>query len=78
MVETLLNRKDKCSGAQFVLRAESPRDYVDLLLSMKHQPNVIITDMPQMVAAHGNKRQPRMLAPFNGMTVGNRKHTGSK
>ena len=42
---------------KFVLRAESPRDYVDLLLSMKFQPNVTIIDMANMVAAHGNKRQ---------------------
>ena len=26
---------------KFVLRAESPRDYVDVLLSMKFQPNTV-------------------------------------
>ena len=51
---------------KFVLRAEGPRDYVDLLLSMKHQPNVVIIDMAHMVAAHGNIRKPGMFAPFEG------------
>ena len=40
---------------KFVLRAESPRDYVDVLLSMKFQPNICIIDMAHMVVAHGNK-----------------------
>ena len=37
---------------KFVLRAESPRDYVDLLLSMKHQPNVTVSDMANILVAH--------------------------
>ena len=51
---------------KFVLRAEGPRDYVDILLSMKHQPNVVIIDMAHMVAAHGNIRKPDMFGPFQG------------
>ena len=54
---------------KFVLRAESPRDHVDNLLSMQHQPNVVIVDMANMVAAHGNKREFGMFAPYNGMLV---------
>ncbi|MES9880904.1 MAG: hypothetical protein ABW185_08490 [Sedimenticola sp.] len=60
---------------KFVLRAEGPRDYIDLLLSMKHQPNIVVSDMANMLVAHGNKRQNGMFQPFNGMvaepTVGN-------
>ena len=48
------------------MRAEGPRDYVDLLLSMKHQPNVVLIDMAHMVAAHGNLRKPEMFSPFQG------------
>ena len=51
---------------KFVLHAEGPRDYVDLLLSMKHQPNIVIIDMAHMVAAHGNIRKPGMFSPFEG------------
>ena len=54
---------------KFVLRSESPRDYADLLLSMDHQPNVTVIDMANMLAAHGNKRQPDMFHPHNGMVV---------
>ena len=52
---------------KFVLRAESPRDYIDLILSMAHQPNIIVSDMANMLVAHGNKRKTAMFSPFNGM-----------
>ena len=52
---------------KFVLRAESPRDYVDVLLSMKFQPNICIIDMAHTVVAHGNKRKPNMFSPNDGM-----------
>ena len=51
-------------GLKFVLRAESPRDYVDILLSMKHQPTICIIDMAHMVVAHGNKRRQNMFHPL--------------
>lgn len=54
---------------KFVLRAESPRDYVDPLLSMAHQPNIIRNDMADMLVAHGNKRKKDMFYPFNGMVA---------
>ena len=53
----------------FVLRAESPRDYIDLILSMAHQPNIIMSDMANMLVAHGNKRKTAMFSPFNGMVA---------
>ena len=54
---------------KFVLRAESPRGYVDLILSMAHQPNIIVSDMANMLVAHGNKRKMNMFRPFNGMVA---------
>ena len=51
---------------KFVLRAKSLRDYVDLILSMAHQPNIIVSDMANMLVAHGNKRKKDMFHPFNG------------
>lgn len=55
---------------KFVLRAESPRDYIDQILSMAHQPNIIISDMANMLVAHGNNRKRNMFHPFNGMVGG--------
>lgn len=54
---------------KFVLRAEGPRDYVDILMSMKYQPNVTIVDMAHMVAAHGCKRKSNMFHPYCGRLV---------
>ncbi len=54
---------------KFVLRSESPRDYVDLLLSMKFQPNITIVDVANLVAAHGNKRKENMFHPHNGKVL---------
>lgn len=51
---------------KFVLRTEGPRDYIDLLLSMRYQPTIVIVDMAHMVAAHGNIRKPGMFSPFDG------------
>ena len=51
---------------KFVLCAESPRDYEDVLLSMKFQPNICIIDMAHMVVAHGNKRKPNIFSPNDG------------
>ena len=39
---------------KFLLIAESCRDYVDGLLSMKHQPNIVLVDMAHIVANHAN------------------------
>ena len=54
---------------KFVLRAESPRDYIDLILSMAHQPNIVVSDMANMLVAHGQKRNREMFNPHNGMVA---------
>ncbi|KAM3605857.1 uncharacterized protein V6R79_006120 [Siganus canaliculatus] len=43
---------------KFNLRAESPRDFADLLLSWKHIPNVCVYDFACGLAAHANLRAP--------------------
>ena len=45
------------------------RDYVDLLLSMKYQPNVTLIDMAHMVAAHGNIHNPIMFVQLNNIII---------
>ncbi|XP_006812748.1 uncharacterized protein LOC102801656, partial [Saccoglossus kowalevskii] len=53
-------------AVKFLIRAESPRDHVDLIRSFKVQPSVVIVDMPHMVARHGNIRYPQMFHPYDG------------
>ncbi|KAI4799309.1 hypothetical protein KUCAC02_017008 [Chaenocephalus aceratus] len=53
-------------SVQCNLRAESPRDNVDLLLSWKHFPNVTVYDCSRGVAVRGNRRQPETFHPFQG------------
>lgn len=50
------------------IRAESPRDFADMLLSWKHMPNVIIYDFARGLATHMNLREPESLPfkPFEG------------
>lgn len=45
-------------SVKFNVRAESPRDFVDLLLSWKHFPNVSVYDYARGLALHANRRQP--------------------
>ena len=40
--------------------------YIDLRLLMKYQLNILISDMPQIIASHGNKRQMGTFAPYEG------------
>ncbi|XDV21834.1 hypothetical protein PO909_026854 [Leuciscus waleckii] len=49
---------------KFNIRAESPRDFADLLLSWKHFPNVVIYDFARGLAAHVNLREADSL-PFS-------------
>ncbi|XP_077050711.1 uncharacterized protein LOC143700866 isoform X2 [Siphateles boraxobius] len=53
---------------KFNLRAESPRDFADLLLSWKHFPNVCVYDFARGLATHTNFRVPHSLPfqPFEG------------
>lgn len=53
-------------SVKFNLRAESPRDFVDLLLSWKHFPNVTVCDYASALALHANRRQPGIFGPFQG------------
>ncbi|XP_067285677.1 uncharacterized protein [Pseudorasbora parva] len=48
---------------KFLVRAESPRDYADCLLSFKHFPNINIYDFARGLATHTNLREPECI-PF--------------
>jgi len=49
---------------KFNIRAESPRDFTDLLLSWKHMPNICIYDFARGLAVHANLREPETI-PFS-------------
>ena len=51
---------------KFVLRGESPRDYVDMLRSLKYPPSISISDIPQRLAAHANSTISRFFRPNEG------------
>ncbi|XP_041859627.1 uncharacterized protein LOC121651457 [Melanotaenia boesemani] len=53
---------------KFNLRAKSPRDFADLLLSWKHLPNVCIYDFARGLVAHAKSRVPdnSPFQPFDG------------
>lgn len=53
-------------SVKFNLRSESPRDFVDLLLSWKHFPNVAVCDDASALALHANRRQPGIFGLFQG------------
>lgn len=53
-------------GIKFNIRAESPRDFTDLLLSMKHFPNVSLYDFARGLATHANIRTPETFNPHGG------------
>ena len=43
-----------CIFFKFVVRAESVQDYIDLLISMKQQPNIVFSDVANMTANFAN------------------------
>uniref|UniRef100_A0A8D0DEX6 HMG domain-containing protein n=1 Tax=Sander lucioperca TaxID=283035 RepID=A0A8D0DEX6_SANLU len=49
---------------KFNIRAESPRDFTDLLLSWKHMPNICIYDFARGLAVHANLIEPETM-PFS-------------
>ncbi|XP_034082919.1 uncharacterized protein LOC117553203 isoform X2 [Gymnodraco acuticeps] len=51
-------------SVKFNLRAESPKDFTDMLLSWKHFPNVTVYDYARGLASHANCRQP-LDPPFH-------------
>ena len=58
-----------CYAVKNIIKFESPSDYVDLILSMRIPPVVLIVDMPDRVSENLNRRAPELLAPNNGMFV---------
>ena len=51
---------------KFVLRGESPRDYADLLRSLKFPPSISICDIPERLASHVNNSVPGFFSPHYG------------
>ncbi len=58
-----------CYGLKWLIRQEGARDHVDIIRSMAHQPNFLVVDFANQVAAHGNKRYSGMFSPFAGRVV---------
>ncbi|KAI7789432.1 putative HMG domain-containing protein 3-like [Triplophysa rosa] len=56
------------NSVKFNIRAESPRDYADMLLSFQHFPNIVIYDFARGLATHTNLREPERLpfSPYEG------------
>ncbi|CAG6021998.1 unnamed protein product, partial [Menidia menidia] len=50
-------------AVKFNIRAESPRDYADILLSFKHCPNITLYDFARGLATHTNQRVPETFRP---------------
>ncbi|CAG2238745.1 unnamed protein product [Mytilus edulis] len=57
-------------ASKCLLRGESPRDFVDLLRSFKHQPNVVIVDVANKVASCGNRLRPVLFHPHERIVAG--------
>ena len=64
---------------QFILRAETSRNYVDGLLSLAYVPNIVVVDMTHVVAKHATStrkedakyygkcdKEGNIFNPFNG------------
>lgn len=54
---------------KWLLRQEGARDHIDLIKSFAHQPNILVVDFANQVAAHGNKRYPCMFSPNVGRVL---------
>jgi len=54
---------------KFLLRSESPRDYVDIFRSMAHVPTVNIADIANSIARLGNRISPGLFHPNEGRVV---------
>ena len=51
---------------KFVHRGESPRDYADLLRSLKFPPSISISDITDRLASHVNSTVPGFFSPNLG------------
>ena len=49
-----------------MLRSESPRDYVDILRSMKYRPTINIADIAHNIAKIGNRIEKGFFSPDEG------------
>ena len=58
------------SASKFILRKESTRDHVDLLLSSKHWPLAYAVDMACDVVAHVEVRAPKLAKVMWGDRCG--------
>ncbi|XP_065136126.1 uncharacterized protein [Paramisgurnus dabryanus] len=56
------------NSVKFNIRAESPRDYANMLLSFQHFPNIVIYDFARGLVTHTNLREPGRLpfSPYEG------------
>eukprot|EP00743_Colponemidia_sp_Colp-15_P011363 GILK01012664.1.p1 GENE.GILK01012664.1~~GILK01012664.1.p1 ORF type:complete len:1303 (-),score=70.66 GILK01012664.1:212-4090(-) len=54
-------------ASKVCLRAESVRDYVDIIRSMKFVPTIVCADMAGPIADHAKLRYPEMYGSLNGM-----------
>lgn len=55
-----------CYGLKWLLRQEGPRDHVDMIMNLAALPNVVVTDIANMVAAHARRRGYDVFSPFHG------------
>lgn len=58
------------SASKFIIRKESTRDHVDLLISSKHWPLVYAVDMACDVVAHIETREPQLARVMWGKRRG--------
>ena len=58
-------------AAKSLLRGESPRDFVDIIRSMKHRPNIVIADVANKIATCGNRISHGMFRPHEGRLTDN-------
>jgi len=54
-------RRSNTFALKFVLRTDILHNYVDLILSMVHQPNIIVSDMANMVVHMETKAKETRL-----------------
>ena len=66
MIKTQCIINQVISGSKFILRKESTRDHVDLLLSSKHWPLAYAVDMACDVVAHMEVRTPKLAKAMWG------------
>lgn len=54
------------SATKYIMRKESTRDHVDLLLSSRYWPTVYAVDMACDVVAHMEAREPQLASALWG------------